>query len=204
MANISFNPAATTNPSNTFSLDTRGWIQGMTQDDWASRSHLLSGVVDSGVTQPMWGGMAVAIQTQSAGATAQNNDLIKLATTGTGVQGFTVFDQASNMIQIPGNSVPTAVAGANMAYYLIGSEARIPMPIDPSVLASLEGVSVDTAVYWDPTNLWVTTTSTSNVALTGVKVLAVNTNSKSVNYNAGTSAVTWQSGSSYPLALLLI
>ncbi len=194
MANISFNPSLATSPQNTFLLDTQGLIQGMTMDDPVSRMHLKAGIIASSVTQPVWGGLAVTAQTNGL---ADGNSLNVLSVPGTGgtVQGFTVFDQSINLIQIPGNSVPTVVAGNNIGFYLIGSKARVPVPIDSGTVADFENVNVDTPLFWDTaTNALTTVSGGATIALTGVLVDSVHSNSKTVSYNSTTGAVTWLYG----------
>ncbi len=192
MANISFNPALMTGAQNTFLLESQGWVQGLTQDDPVSRMYLSSGILDSGITQPVWGGMGIIVDTAQLATDNRQGPDLKLATS-TSIQGFTVFDQATSMIQTPGNTVPTAVAGQNAAFYSFGSKARIPLPLASGIITALEGVPINTQLYWDPVNFNITTTSTSNIALpAGVLLLAVNANSKTVSYSGG--VVSWLEG----------
>lgn len=203
MANISFNPALTTQPQNSFQLETQGYIQGLTQDDPVSRMFLSAGQVSSGTTQPMWGGMGVSVQVGGLNSNGQSLASLTLATN-TQIQGFTVFDQAINMQIIPGNSVPVAVAGQSMAYYSFGTNARIPVPVAAGAFAGLETAYTNTALYWDTSAFNLTTTSgASTVALpSSVKVLAVDSNSKAVSYTSGTGAVTWTYGQNMALIQL--
>lgn len=191
-ANVSFNPALMTSAQNAFLLETQGWIQGITQDDPVSRMYLTSGILDSGISQIVWGGMGIIYNTAQLATDNRQGPDIKLATSSS-ISGFTAFDQAISMTQTPGNTVPTAVAGQSIAFYTFGSKARIPLPLASGVIASLEGVVPTTQLYWDPTNFNITTTSTSNVALpAGVLLLAVNANSKVVSYSGGVAS--WLEG----------
>ncbi len=195
MANISFNPALTTQPQNSFDLQTQGYIQGLTQDDPTSRMWLSAGEVASTVTQPMWGGMGVTVSVGGLNSSGQSLASLALATNSQ-IQGFTVFDQAINMQIVPGNSVPTAVAGQSMAYYSFGSNARIPVPVASGAFAGLETAYTNTTLYWDTSAFNLTTTSgSSTVQLPStVQVLAVDNNSKAVVYTSGTGAVNWDYG----------
>lgn len=203
MANISFNPALTTQPQNSFQLETQGYIQGLTQDDPTSRMWLSAGQVASGVAQPMWGGMGVSVQVGGLNSNGQSLASLALATS-TQIQGFTVFDQAINMQIIPGNSVPVAVAGQSMAYYGFGTNARIPVPVAAGSVAALETAYTNTTLYWDTSAFNLTTTSgASTVALpSSVQVLAVDSNSKAVSYTSGTGAVNWTYGQNVALIKL--
>ena len=203
MANISFNPALTTQPQNSFQLNTQGYIQGLTQDDPVSRMFLSAGQVASGVAQPMWGGMGVSVQVGGLNSNGQSLASLALATS-TQIQGFTVFDQAINMQIIPGNSVPVSVAGQSMAYYSFGTNARIPVPVAAGAFAGLETAYTNATLYWDTTAFNLTTTSgASTVPLPStVKVLAVDSNSKAVSYTSGTGAVNWTYGQDVALIQL--
>jgi len=204
MANISFNPALMTAPQNTFLLETQGYMQGLCPADPANRLWLESGIVDASVTMPMWGGMGIAVNTADAATNNRQGPTLSPAST-TQINGFTVFDQAINMIQVPGNNVAIATAGQNMAFFNFGSNRRVPVPILNSELSSFEGVSRSTPLYWDTVNFWLTPTSTANtVALPATtKLYSINaSNSKIVQYNSGTGAVTWLAGQACALIVL--
>lgn len=205
MANVSFNPALMTSPQNTFILETQGYMQGLTQQDWASRAWLESGVVASTVTQPVWGGLGILVDTADAAVNDNRQGPTLAPASTTQINGFTVFDQAINMIQVPGNNVAIATAGQSMAFYNFGSNARIPVPILGGSLSSFEGVSRSTPLFWDTVNFWLTVTSTANtVALPATtKIASVNAaNSKTVSYNSTTGAVTWLSGQACALIII--
>ena len=202
-ANISFNPSLMTQPQNSFLLESQGYIQGLTADDPVSRMFLLAGMVGSAVTVPVWGGMGIAVNVGGLSSAGMPNQTVVPAIT-TQLNGFTVFDQAINMTQIPGNSVPVSVAGQNVAYYTFGSNARIALPVASGSFAALETDPIGAQLYWDTTAYNLTTTSSGpTVALpTSVKVLAVDNNSRAVSYNSGTGAVTWLEGQD--MALIMI
>ena len=198
--NISFNPALMTSAENTFLLETQGYVQGLTQDDPTSRMWLLSGTVGPAVTQPVWGGMAVAANVGGSGFSGMPAANIVPATT-TQINGFTVFDQAINMIQTPGNTVPISTAGQSVAYYTFGSNARIPLPVASAVFTALSTGEINVPLYWDTVALNITTATSGNtIALPATtQVLAVDTNSRGINYNSTTGAVTWVAGQNMAL-----
>ena len=196
MANISFNPSLMTAPQNSFQLQTEGVIQGLAQDDWVTREWLLAALVASTVTIPIWGGMGVLLNNASPSPSGQGGGPVPVAAPAstTQINGFTVFDQAINMIQTPGNTVAVAVANQNVAVYQFGSKARIPLPLASGVLASLEGASVnESPIYWDTANYNLTlTSSSSTVELpTTVKIWGLSDSARVVSYNSTTGAVTW-------------
>ncbi|MDE2104862.1 MAG: hypothetical protein KGL39_46930 [Patescibacteria group bacterium] len=203
MANISFNPALTSQPQNSFQLQTQGFIQGLTADDPVSRMFLMAGQVGSGVSQPVWGGLGIAANVGGLPKSGMASPTITMATTSE-IQGFTVFDQAINMSIIPGNAVPVASAGQSVAFYLFGSNARVPLPVASGVFTALETAAVNVTLYWDTVAFNITTTSGANtVALpSSVQVLAVDSNSKAVSYNSGTGAVIWTYGQDMALIKL--
>lgn len=184
---ISFNPMVTTQPASSFLLQTDGYIQGSFFDDPSSRMWLATGQIASSVTQPIWGGMAI---TETIPTSNQLGNNLILATTEANTTGFTVFNQASNMIITPGNTVQQADAGMTISYFRLGSNARIAVQCDATLAASLDGSDVNLQVAWDYTNQKLIAYS-SGTALP-VKVLALNTNSKIVSYSGGN--VTWTTG----------
>lgn len=201
---IAFNPALMTAPQNSFLLQTQRFIQGLTQDDPISRMHLLSAQVSNAVAQPIWGGLGITLAT---GELSSNNAQIPVAglATTTSIEGFTVYDQGINFIQVPGSSAPTVVGGQNVPVYAFGSKARIPLPLASGVLTSLEGGSIFTnPLYWDTVAFNITLTSNANtVALpAGVGVLAVNDNSRTISYDSTTQAVSWLEAQAAALLVL--
>ena len=190
MANISFNPSLTTQPQNSFLLQSQGYVQGDFVDDPSSRMYLNSGVIASSVTQPVWGGMVLEELVPTAGEGALGSDLA-LAAGYTTATGISVFTQAYNMVIVPGNSVQTATAGMTISYFRFGSGARIRVQCSAALATAVEGNPINTEVSWDFTNQLLVPFSTTALP---VKVLSVNANSKIVNYNSGTGAVTYTTG----------
>lgn len=192
---ISFNPQLTTSPSNTFVQSTEGYVQGATLDDTSARMWLTSGVIAASVTQPVWGGMAITEEVATINNNAMGNSLV-LATGAGNVTGMTVFDQAHNMIIVPGNSVQQAVAGMTINYFRFGSNIRIAVGVQASLVATLDSGAVNQALYWDPALQQLTASGTSGAfALPATtKILSLNSNSKTISYNSGTGALTWTTG----------
>lgn len=205
MPGITINPALVSNAAGKFSLTTDGYVQGTAQNDPAVRNWLAQGLVAVAQTTPLWGGMAItdslanpAVVSQAIGTT------LALATAQSNITGFTVFDQATAMVQSPQSPVPLAPAGDNVSkpggfinYYRLGSGARIVVACSAAVAAALESGATNQALYWDYTNQ-VLLNAPGGTALANVKVLDVNVgNSKIVVYNSGTGFATWnESGSS--------
>lgn len=187
---ISFDPNLTTAPQSSFLAQTQGYVQGDFVDDPSSRMYLNSGVIAAAVTQPVWGGMILEELVPTTGEGALGSDLA-LAAGYTTATGMSVFNQASNMIIVPGNSVQTSVAGMTISYFRFGSGARIRVQASSALLTAVEGNPINTQVSWDFTNQILVPFSTTALP---VQVLSVNSNSKIVNYNSGTGAVTWTTG----------
>jgi hypothetical protein len=144
MVTINIDPMAVGSFGGNFTTTTEGYIQGQALQDPASRFELASGRVADAETLPMWGGVAIS---ETIGTTGLGNDLVR-ALTEAGITGFTVFDQAHNMIQLP-NQVPMAFGGNTMSFYRLGSGARIPVACDPALAASLVGGTISPQVTWD-------------------------------------------------------
>lgn len=188
--NISFNPQLTTSPQNTFLRETEGYVQGATFDDPSMRMHLAAGVIDVSVEQPVWGGIPIV---ESVPVSNKLGGNLKLAATQAAITGFTVFDQAHNMIIVPGNSVQMALAGMTAHFYRLNSNMRIAVQCDAALADELQGNPINQQVSWDFEAQALTTYSAGTGALP-VKVLSLNTSSKIVNYNAGTGALEWAIG----------
>jgi hypothetical protein len=199
---VSFNPQLTTSPSNTFLQSTEGYVQGATFDDTSSRMWLTSGVVASSVTQPVWGGMAITEEVATVNANQLGNSLV-LASAAGNVTGFTVFDQAHNMIIVPGNTVQQSVAGMTINYYRFGSNIRIAVGVLGSIVATLDSGAINQTLYWDPALQQLTASGTSGAfALPATtKILSLNSTSKTISYNSGTGALTWTTGNAAMIQL---
>jgi hypothetical protein len=151
MANISFNPQLTSSPQSSFLQQTEGYVQGAFFDDTTSRMQLVAGIIASTVTGPVWGGMAITENVPAPNA-GQNGNSLVLATTNAGITAFTVFNQANNMVIVPGNTVQQAVAGMSMSYFRLGSNARIGVQCDPTLAANLDNGAINQQVSWDFVN----------------------------------------------------
>ena len=187
MSTISFNPSATTSPQGTFAAQTQGYIQGMFLPDATARNQLLSGIVNSTVTQPVWGGMALEEIVNAAGSNLAGNTL-DLAAANANVTGFSVFNRAPNMIVSSGNSVPVSGSGMTLNYFRLGSNARIVVLCTSALITAVVSNGTNTQVSWDFTNQQLIPYSVGIGALP-VKVLGVDSNSKVVTYSGGVA--TW-------------
>ncbi|OZA85978.1 MAG: hypothetical protein B7X56_05400 [Burkholderiales bacterium 34-67-9] len=199
MANVSFNPALTTSPANSFLQQTEGYVQGaFFNDDPAIRLSLSSGQLASSVAQPIWGGMAISELVPTVNTNALGNTL-ELSTAVTNLTGFTVFNQGYNMVIVPGNSVQIATAGMTAMYFRLGSNAQIVVQCSTALVTAVEGGFTNQETLWDFTNQLLIPYTTGTAL--PVKILRVNNNSKIVSYNSGTGAVSWTTG---PAAVIQI
>src|SRR5215472_11133410 len=159
VATISINPYTTTTAAGTFVSTSNGGVQGTFLDDPSSRNYLRGGILATTETLPMWGGVGVSELVPTPGTQASpqlDNSLgpiIGRATTLTqtssgGLTGFSVFNQAHNMVNFPASPVPLIGSGGMVNYFRLGSNARIFVAANPS-LSSLEGGVVGAQVSWD-------------------------------------------------------
>jgi hypothetical protein len=150
---VPFNPYATTNAAGSFSVQSAGYVQGVFLDDPAIRNELASGTVSQSATSPMWGGMAISESIAPAsGYDRTLGGTILLASSAANITGFTVFNQAYSLVGSPSSPVPvTGNPGASVAFFRMGSGARIAVAADPS-LVSLDGSLITTQVSWDFNN----------------------------------------------------
>lgn len=163
MSGVTINPAIQTNAAGTFSINSTGYFAGVMLDDPAKRFELRSGIVSASAAAPMWGGEAVTVSLTTAATNAPSGSaagqadelqaVLTLATAQANVNGFTVFNQSAAMLSTPQSPVPLAPQGGSINYALLGSGARITVPISASNAATLRaGSAINTAVYWDYTN----------------------------------------------------
>jgi len=188
---ISINPQIVTNAPNTFYVSSGGGVQGTIADDPVSLvGRLRSGIVGLGVTTPMWGGEAVTVSLYTAGSEAPEiNAVLTLASAEANINGFTVFNQATAMIQTPQSPVPLSAAGMGINFFELGSGARIWVGCSNTVATGLLGGSITPTVYWDYTNQVLLSSGTGALP---VKVVDVNIgNSQVVSYASGTGFATW-------------
>lgn len=199
-ASVNFNPIQTTNFPGTFYVQTEGYVQGVMEDDPVARFALRSGVVAAAATVPMWGGIAIAesLAGGSTGVVDQVNSILSAASSGNGITGFTVFNQASAMVITNSSNVPLSGSSMAVNFFRFGSGARVAVATTSAVASALAGGTISPTLYWDPVAYQVTTVSTSNVALpTSVKLTHLNVgNSLVVSYNSGTGAANWQAAGS--------
>jgi hypothetical protein len=102
----------------------------------------------------MWGGIPIAEHVQPAtgfaqplGGTITRATTVTASLTGT-LTGFSVFDQAHHMINSPQSQVPLAASGMSVHFYRIGSNARIPVACNPSLVSLATGI-ISPQVSWD-------------------------------------------------------
>jgi len=198
MATVSFNPALTSAPQNTFLQATQGFVQGDFVDDPSSRMYLNSGVLAAAVTQPVWGGLPIQELVPATGEGVLGSSLA-LATNDATTTGFSVFTQGYNMVIVPGNSVQTTSGGGTIPYFRLGCGARIRVKCSAALAAAVDGNAITQQVSWDFTNNELIPYDSINAF--NVKILSINASSKVVAYDSGTGAVTWVAGSAATILL---
>ena len=160
IANISFNPLLTTNGLGGFNVTADGLIQGQAMDDPSARYRLSGGILSTSETIPMWGGVGIYELTGGRQLTSDpSSKLGNVVGRATSVAaqaakqlvGFSVFDQDHSMINTPQSPVPLAASGMSVNYYRLGSNARLAVAMDPS-LVDLEGNIITQLVSWDFVN----------------------------------------------------
>lgn len=188
---ISFNPQATTSPQNTFAAQTSGYVQGAFVDDPVAIQWLVAGAVASNASAPLWGGLPITETIAAANSNALGNIISAAGTIGA-ITGFMINNQAYNGIITPSSNVPLFTANMSVAFFRLGSGARLVVQVSAGAVASLQSQAINEQLGWDFTNN-VLTTYSSGTALP-VKLISLNTNSKIVSYNSGTGAANWTAG----------
>lgn len=194
---IPVNPSLTINAAGTFSIDSVGLIQGQAYPDPSTRFRLREGWLSNSETIPMWGGVGIyeLVPGASGGPIAPLGPAVGRATALTGskaLTGFSVFDQAYQMINSPESPVPLAASYMQVMLYPLGSLARLAVACDPA-LVDLRGEIVNTQVSWDFVNQLLipyvgtlTISSGTYNSTTGVVTLTM---SASITFSAGDAII---------------
>jgi hypothetical protein len=159
VANITFNPLLTSNAPGTFNIESTGYIQGTALDNPAARFYHSGGYLASTETLPMWGGVGITElipgvagqPNPSLGGAIGRATVIGSAGTAGSLTGFSVFDQNASAINSPQSPVPLVGSYGQVNFYRLGSNARIAVAIDPT-LVSLDGSIITSEVSWDFVN----------------------------------------------------
>jgi len=150
-ANIGFNPYTTTTALGGFSIQSDGYIQGTMLDDPSSRNYLAGGVLANSETIPMWGGVALYEDIALTNNQTPLGPNVGRSTSVATIQGFSLFNQAIHWLTTPQSQCPTVGSGGTVPFVRLGSNNRIALQIDPS-LVSLNGGLTTQQVSWDFVN----------------------------------------------------
>jgi hypothetical protein len=193
MAGITINPMVTTNAKGLFNVNSAGFTQGDAQDDPAVKFQLAGGFLKASETLPMWGGLPIfediplATTTPSSGVL---NGAVGRATATDEITGICVFNQAFQGVTSPQSTAPQYTSGMTVNFYRLGSNARIPVRLDPA-LVTLEGELITTQVSWDFTAGWISTYN-AGVGQFPARILKVSTTgNKTVSYDPATGFANW-------------
>lgn len=189
MANISINPMLTTGPSGAFLLSTQGFMAGVALDDPGLRYQLEGGAISASQSTPLYGGLAVELLVPAPGAEVMGPTILSASSSGT-VNAWTVFNQSSNGILVPGGNVPLYQAGMSLNFVRVGSGLRVVLPVKAADMNTIAGGATNVQLYWDPVNLYLTVTSASNYTVSG-QLLALSATSKTITYSSGTGLANW-------------
>lgn len=203
-AQVTINPALTSNAAGTFNAQSGGLIQGQAYPDPSTRFRLREGILSSLETLPMWGGVGITelVPGAAGGPIGALGPIVRRATALTGslpLTAFSVFDQAYGMINSPQSPVPLIGSGGQVMSYRLGSKARLAVACDP-VLLDLQGGPINADVSWDFGNQqlapYASTTLTSGPASYPTAATI-----SSGTYNATTGAVSLVTNAAHGLAV---
>src|ERR1700761_4106425 len=152
-ASVSFNPMQTTGAAGAFILSTDGFVQGTFLDDPAMRYQLEGGYVASSQSTPLWGGLPITLSVPATGTPNALGSGAVIAASLAGINGWTLFNQASAGILTSSSNVPLYASGMSINFARPGSLLRIVLKINPADVNALVGAAPSVSLYWDPTNL---------------------------------------------------
>jgi hypothetical protein len=200
MAEVSFNPLLTTNAQGSFSVASDGFVAGVIMDDPATRNEIAGGVVATGETYPMYGGLAM-YELVNVSTPGSLGPTVGRADAQSHLAGFTVFNQGHAGITTPQSPVPLFASGMSINFVRLGSGIRIALPISGSL--NLSGDYTNQQVSWDYTAQQIV--AYDSVAALPVKILQVQASgNKTVNAAniASTGFVTWSTSGAIALVQL--
>jgi len=190
-------PSLTTSGQGLFNgASSNGLIQGQTFPDPSIRNVLRSGIVSQNETIPMWGGVGVYADLSPISSTGPNSVLGQVLgranslSGSTALIGFTVFDQAYNLVSDPNSPVGTAGSGQSINYYPLGSRARIAVACDPSLI-SLRGGLINAQVSWDFTSQQLIPYSGAYSAATITNAVWASTSGGRTTFTVGTDLTSY-------------
>ena len=181
-------PIATTAATGMFNgPSSKGYIVGQAQPDPATRYALKGGLVDSAETLPLYGGCGVFanVPLQSLSVPLPSIGRANAMTGSKALIGFTVSDQAYNLVIDPGNQVPAAGPNQTINFYTLGSRARIAVQADPSLI-DLAGDPLNSQVSWDFTNQMLIPYTVTHAGATISNAVWANTGGGRVTFTVGT------------------
>lgn len=205
-----FNPYVQSNAAGMFNIESDGFIVGTAMPDPSSRNWLAGGFLAATETLPMFGGVAISENVPQERPPANRPDTalggaIIRATANTvgaaagSITGFSVFDQNYAGVNTPQSPCPSVQAGGLVNFYRLGSQARVALAIDPTLI-SLEGGIIAAQVSWDIVNQKIIAFATNALP---VKILAIKASNCMVpSYNAANGFVTWNYNGAAALCLL--
>lgn len=181
-------PIATTAGAGLFNgPSSKGYIVGQAQPDPATRYALKGGIIDTGETLPMYGGVGIFADVPSLTLSVPLPNIGR-ATGMTGSKsliGFAVSDQSYNLLVDPANPVPNAGSGQTIGFYTLGSRARVAVAADPSLI-DLAGGLLNQQVSWDFTNQELIPYTAAHAGATITNAVWNNTNGGEVVFTVGT------------------
>jgi hypothetical protein len=178
--------------SGSFTLTSKGAVQGFSQQDPFQGSRLMSGIFTGATaTQVAWGGLPVKTEVPLSPL----GSVTKLATTHATILAWSTFDGADHLI-LNQQSIGLYRDGMTMNYYEKGSSVCIWVMCDDSFAATLAtaGSLTNTAASWDFTNsrlIAYDSTNTLPVTIERVSLATAGATNRLVSYNASTLNAQW-------------
>jgi hypothetical protein len=195
-AALALNPMLLTNAAGTFNVSSDGYIQGTEMADPSSRNWLSGGILGPNETIPMWGGVGISETTTPVSnlTSSPRRELggyitraSQIAAGAGQLTGFSVFTQDHSMLTTPQNPVPVAGSLMSVNFYRLGTNARIPVACDPS-LVSLDGNVITQQVSWDFNNQVLVPYSSSGAGIAITSMAWATTNGGQIAIVTGAAA----------------
>lgn len=195
-ATVSLQPFVTTTSQNSFQVQTDGFIQGFFQDSPVTRYALEGGVVSASQATPIWGGLPLTLTVPAPGLLGSSSGIgpaATVATTAATIDAWCCLNQAAAGIITANSTSPLYTSGSSLNFGRVGCGMLLALPINPQAVNTLANAQTNIPIFWDFVNNRVDVVGATPL---GLQIYTLNTNSKTIAFNATTGFATWVSGGS--------
>lgn len=135
-----------------FKISSEGYVQGFYFEDAMSRNFLRNGILATTETIPMWAGRPLKETLHAGTNNGVLGNTLSTPTTIAEIAGFSVANVGAAGIIWTQSNIPSYGVNQTIPYLRLGSQARIALPIDATLAATLLGGTITPDLAWDFVN----------------------------------------------------